>query len=80
MTPIITQFIVKLMKPSPFDALMNNFSVITILILLLLLILKEFIRTFDRPQAKEWMQVLDIGIKPLLIVFGLIVLIRFLSL
>jgi hypothetical protein len=52
-------------------------DVIAILLLVVLLVFKEFARTFGGSRATIWMQVLNIVIVPLLLVFVFIILVRF---
>jgi hypothetical protein len=49
------------------------------ILLCLLLVAKEFIRTANRPKAGVWMRRLDFAILPLLFVFGLTVIGRLIS-
>ena len=55
-------------------------EVIVVLSLIVLLVIKELLRAYDGPRPKLWMRILDFAIAPLLLVFCLIVLLRFLRL
>ena len=80
MTATITEVVRGIMVSRTYNALSTNLGAITVLLLIALLIQKEIIRAYGNSRARTWMQVLDIAIAPLLIAFGLIVTIRFLSL
>lgn len=55
-------------------------SVIVIVLLLALLLEKELVRAFGSPRSRDWMQALDIAIMPLILAFGIIILVRFIDL
>lgn len=55
-------------------------SVVVIVLLLTLLLEKELVRAFGHPRSRDWIQALDVAIVPLLLAFGVIILVRFLDL
>ena len=62
------------------DTLSTTIDIIVILLLLILLVLKELMRVAGGPRYRIWMQTLNIVVIPLALVFGLIAVMRFLSL
>jgi hypothetical protein len=62
------------------DSLTTALNAIACLTLIALLVVKEFIRVLDRPNSKNHTRAMDVAIKPLLLVTGVILIIRFLAL
>ena len=77
MVSTVAEVFARMISINIYGPLLTAVSVLVVIILLSLLMLKEFIRTADRPNTKKWMVALDITIAPLLLVFGVIVLLRF---
>lgn len=63
-----------------YASLSATFGAIAIALLLLLLLQKEALRTFAGPRAQAWMRALNIAVVPLLMSFGLIIVVRFVTL
>ena len=63
-----------------YNFVVSRQSIYIIALLVVLLLVKEFFRTSNHGRSRAWMQSLDIVIVPLLIIFSLIIVIRFLSL
>ncbi len=54
----------------------SAFALCALLLLLVLLILKEVVRSLNRPQAETALQAINVAIVPLLMLFGFVVLLR----
>jgi len=77
MTATVTELTRSLILSTPYDTLSTTVGVAAIVLLLFLLIQKEFIRAYSGPRSKAWMQASNIAILPLSLAFGLIVARRF---
>lgn len=55
-------------------------SLIPILLLITLLVLKEVVRALDRPRKETWMLLFNLAIIPLLLLFTIILALRYLFL
>ncbi len=62
------------------NALTTTFGLVAILLLIMLLLLKEIIRTKGGVKADRQLKILDIAIIPLLVVFGLVIIMRLVAL
>jgi hypothetical protein len=80
MTAIVTQATVAVLSAADYEALSVTFGGIAIVLLLVLLALKEFVRTRPGLQRPAVLQVFDIAVAPLLLTFAVIVGLRLLSL
>ncbi len=58
------------------DSLTSTQGIIAILLVIVLLVLKEFIRAVGTPKVKAGADVLNIAIVPLFLVFTFIVIVR----
>lgn len=80
MTATVTDMTVFTIASSNYDALSTTFGVIAIVLLIALLIQKELMRAIGGKHAKAWRRALDTMIAPLVLVFGMIVIIRLIGL
>jgi hypothetical protein len=76
MTSFITQVTSEIITASTYGWVSATFGAIAVLLLVLLLIQKELLRTIGEVRATAWMRAFNIAIAPLLIGFGLIVAMR----
>jgi uncharacterized BrkB/YihY/UPF0761 family membrane protein len=80
MTATVTDVIIATIRSSTPDTLASTFGVILIMLLLVLLLQKELVRAYDASRSRKWLQTLNVAILPLLIAFGIIIVMRFLGL
>ena len=80
MSSTVTEVTILTIGSTTPDVLSTTVSVIVIVLLLVLIVQKELVRAFGGPQSREWMQALNIAIVPLLLAFGVIILVRFIEL
>lgn len=73
MTAIVTQVTI---TSTTYDALSTTLGVIAIMLLIALLALKELTRAYGGPRSGVWVQTLNIAILPLLLTFGLTIVMR----
>ena len=79
MTAIVTQAIAAILAAADYETLSTTFGVIGIILLLLVLVIKEFVRS--RPTLRQRaLRVFDIAAWPLLLMFGTVILMRLLNL
>ena len=76
MTGLITQATQEIITSSTYGWLSATFGAIAIVLLVLLLIQKEVLRTVAESRATAWMRAFNLAIAPLLLGFGLIVAMR----
>jgi len=75
-TSIVTQLVALTVQENTYDVLSVSFGMIAILLLIILLVMKEMLRTFGGSRFKTWAEALDVAIAPLLLAFGLIIIMR----
>jgi hypothetical protein len=80
MTSTITETIIRTIAPLTYDTLSRSFGVIAIVLLVSLLAIKEILRSSGRFQDPAWMRAFDVAVVPLLLVFGFVIFMRFVSL
>jgi hypothetical protein len=80
MTAVVTQATLATLRDANYDTLSATFGVMGIILLLVLLALKEFLRSRARPQRGAGLQVFDIATMPLMMMFGFVILMRLLEL
>ena len=80
MTATITRLTMDTIASSSYDALSTTFGVIAIVLLIALLAQKELMRAMGGTRARTWRRALDTMIAPLVLVFGMIVIIRLVGL
>ena len=73
----VTRYTIMSIRP---ETLTTTFGVVAILLLLALLVQKELMRVLGGRSVKSWQQTLNIAITPLLAAFGVIMIVRFISL
>jgi len=74
------QTIISTLRTLANEPIVTLISLGVILVLVILIILKEFVRTVDPPRARFWLHAFDMAIIPLVFAFGFIVLLRILGL
>jgi hypothetical protein len=79
MTSTVTELTITTIASSTYESLSTTLSVVVLVLLLVLLIQKELVWAFGGPRSGVWMQALDTAIVPLLVTFGLVVIIRILG-
>ncbi len=77
MTSTVTEVTTTFIVSTPYDTLSTTVGIITVVLLLVLLMVKELIRAYGGPLSRAWMQAVNIGIIPLLFTFALITAMRF---
>ena len=80
MTAIVTEVTRTTIMATDPGTVTTTIGVITILLLLTLLVQKELMRVLGGPLVKNWQQAFNIAIAPLVAAFGVIIVIRFISL
>jgi hypothetical protein len=80
MTALIPEATIRMILSSNYDGLSAVYGVVIALALLILLVLKEFLRILEGGQKHSSLRVFDIAIFPLLGTFGFVILLRLLSL
>ena len=76
MTSTVTELTITTIQSNTYETLSTSLGLIVILLLIVLLVQKEFIRAIGGPRSQTWMQALNIAIIPLLLTFGLTVVMR----
>ena len=77
MTATLTAVTITSITSGPFSPVSTAVDAIAIFLLITLLIERELLRAFGGPRSLEWMRTFDIAIVPLLLMFGLTVVMRF---
>lgn len=80
MTSTVTNVTKTLIETISFNDRSMSVGIIAILLLLTLLSQKELIRAANAPRSKMLLSTFNVAIVPLLLVFGFIVLMRFIAL
>ena len=80
MTALITEATIRTILSASYDTLSAGYGVAIALVLLILLVLKEFRRIGEAGQKQSSIKVFDIAIWPLVGTFGFVILIRILRL
>ena len=76
MTSTVTQATIQVLTSSSYDAITKTVGLVSIAILLVLLLQKEFARVHPGPRATAWIRAFDLALVPLLITFAIIVTAR----
>lgn len=76
MTVVVTEATRTAISAAGGDTLTSTQGIIAILLVIVLLALKEFIRAVGTPRAKAAAEVLNIAIVPLFLVFAFIMIMR----
>ena len=77
MTAIITEVTRAMIASTTADTRTASLGVTAIFLLVALLIQKELTRAVGGPLAKTWQQTLNTAIAPLLVAFGVVMVVRF---
>ncbi len=77
MTSTVTEVTTTFIVSTPYDTLSTTVGIITVVLLLVLLMVKELIRAYGGPLSQARMQALNIAIIPLLFAFAVITAMRF---
>lgn len=80
MTSTITHVTIRVITASSFETITTTFGLVVIVLLFVLLIEKEIIRSFNGRRVQTWLHALDIAIVPLALAFGLIIALRLVAL
>ena len=80
MTATVTKTTISVVQSSSDAYLSSGVGFVAILLLIVLLIYKEVVRSFDGPRSGIWMRSLDTVIGPVFLAFAFIMALRFLDL
>lgn len=80
MTSTLTETVIAIITANTYQALSNTFGVMAILLLIVLLVIKELFRVSERHRLGTRLQAFDVALVPLLLAFGLVMLMRFFNL
>jgi hypothetical protein len=80
MTAIVNEITTRIISSGTFDALSTTYGLIVALLLIFLLVQKELLRAHGGRRARLWLQTLNIAIVPLVVAFGLVVVMRIVDL
>ncbi len=80
MSSLITEISRLEVQLRSYNSLSATFGALSIALLVLLLLQKEALRTIGGPRVQAWMRALNIAVVPLLMSFGLIIAVRFVTL
>jgi hypothetical protein len=80
MTATLTAFILQTIEDGTASIPSTTLGIVLAALLIVVLILKEFVRASDAPQRRRRAQVFNIVIVPLLLAFALIAIIRIMDL
>ncbi len=80
MTSTVTETTITTITSLSYDALSTTFGLIAIILLTTLILQKEIMRARGGARANLWLKTLDTAIIPLLVVFGLVIIMRLVNL
>ena len=80
MTSTVTQITQATILLNPYGPLSDSLGLIAIVLLIVLLIEKELVRSVGGPHLQAWMRALNIAIAPLVLACGLIIVLRVINL
>lgn len=80
MTSSINQSVIDFLRATDYDAVSTTVGLAAAAALAILLVEREAVRAFGGERAKRWIHGLDIAVLPLLLSFGVIVILRLLNL
>lgn len=80
MTATITAVTVATITAYTYDVFSTVFGAIAIGLLLILLVQKEILRAVGGTLSRDWTRTLNVAIVPLLVAFGVIIVLRLVSL
>jgi hypothetical protein len=76
MTSTVTLATFLALNAATYDAITKTVGLVSIVILLVLLLLKEVVRVHPAPRLTAWIRAFDLALVPLLITFSIIVTAR----
>jgi hypothetical protein len=76
MTSIVTQATRAILASTSYDDLTKSAGLAVVVVLLILLLQKEFTRVHPGPRTKAWIHAFDLALVPLLLAFAIIVTAR----
>lgn len=76
MTSTVTHATFLVLTSTSYDAITKTIGLASVVVLLVLLLQKEFARFHPGPRATAWMHAFDLALLPLLMTFGIIVTAR----
>ncbi len=80
MTSTVTQITQTTILLNADGSLSDSLGLIAIVLLMVLLIEKELVRSVGGPRSQAWMRALNIAIAPLVLACGLIIILRAINL
>jgi hypothetical protein len=80
MTSTVTQITRMTILLNAYEPLSASLGLIAIVLLIVLLIEKELIRSVGGPHSQAWMRALNIAIAPFVVAGGLIIILRVINL
>ncbi len=80
MTSTVTQLTQTTILLNAYGSLSDSLGLIAIVLLMVLLIEKELVRSVGGPRSQAWMRALNIAIAPLVLACGLIIILRAINL
>jgi hypothetical protein len=75
-TSTVTKATMLALSSASYDTITQTVGLVSIVILLVLMVLKEFARVHPGPRATAWIHAFDLALVPLLITFTVIVTAR----
>jgi uncharacterized membrane protein len=76
MTSTVTQATFLVLTSASYDSITKTVGLVSIFALLVLMLLKEFVRVHPAPRLAAWIRAFDLALVPLLITFTVIVTAR----
>jgi len=76
MTSTVTQATTLVLTSASYDSITKTIGLVSILLLLALMLLKEFARVHPGPRTAAWIHAFDLALVPLLITFVVILTAR----
>jgi hypothetical protein len=80
MSAIVNEITTRIISSGTFDALSTTYGLIIAMLLIILLVQKELMRAHGGPHVRLWLQTLNIAIVPLVVAFGMVVVMRIVDL
>jgi hypothetical protein len=76
MTSTVTKATVAVLSSASYDTITQTVGLVSIVILLVLMVMKELARVHPGPRSTAWIHAFDLALVPLLITFTVIVTAR----
>jgi len=80
MTSLVSDAVLEFLSATDYDAISTTVGLTSVIALLVLLIERETVRAYGGERSRHWLRGLDLAVRPLLVAFGIIVLLRLLQL